>query len=56
MTLGGKARRSPAAWLLLKPGQTFGVETSSPLADDLARRVETSGDDVVSLTESEGRR
>ena len=48
MTLGGKARRSPAAWLLLKPGQSFGVKAPPPLADDLARRVETSGYDVIS--------
>jgi hypothetical protein len=47
ITLGGKARRSPAARLLLKPGESFGAEAPPPLADDLARRVETSGYGVV---------
>jgi hypothetical protein len=47
MTLGGKVRRSAAAWLLLKAGQSFGVKAPPPLADDLARRVETSSDDVI---------
>jgi hypothetical protein len=48
MTLGGKARRSPAARLLLEPGQSFDVKAPPPLADDLARRVETRGYDVIS--------
>jgi len=47
MTLGGKARRSPAAGVFVEAGQAFGEEALSPLAHDLPRRVETSGNDVI---------
>jgi len=39
MTLGGKARRSPAARLFFEPSQALNVETPTPLAHDLARCV-----------------
>jgi hypothetical protein len=29
MTLGGKVRRSAAAWLLLKAGQSLGVKSAA---------------------------
>jgi len=47
MTLGGKTRRSPAARLFFEPGQALKVETSTPLADDLARRIEPCRDRVI---------
>src|ERR1700745_2029099 len=40
MTLGGKARRSPAARLFFEPSQALNVETPTPLAHDLTRCVE----------------
>jgi hypothetical protein len=46
-TLGGKAGWAPASRLLLEAGQSLLEEALAPLADDLARRVETSSDDVV---------
>ena len=46
-TLGGKAGWAPAAGLLLQPRQAFGAEALAPLADDLARGIETGRDDVI---------
>jgi hypothetical protein len=46
-TLGGKASRSPAAWLLFETWEPLAIETLSPLADNLARRVEAGRDAVV---------
>jgi hypothetical protein len=46
-TLGGKAGCSPASRLFLKAGQSFFEEAVAPFADDLARRIETGGDDIV---------
>jgi hypothetical protein len=40
MTLEGKAHRSPAARVFFEPGQALKMETATPFADDLARRVE----------------
>jgi hypothetical protein len=47
MTLGGKARRSPAARLIFEPGQALEMEPTTPFADDLARRVEPCRDRVI---------
>jgi hypothetical protein len=47
MTLGGKARRSPAARSFFEPGQALKVETSTPLANDLTRRIEPRRDCVI---------
>jgi hypothetical protein len=47
MTLRGKARRSPAAGVFVEAGQSLSVEALSPLAHDLPRRVETSGNDII---------
>src|SRR5208337_4584756 len=47
MTLGGKARRSPAARVFFEPGQALKMETATPFADDLARRVEPCRDRVI---------
>src|SRR2546425_4275842 len=46
-TLGGKAGRSPAPRQFLEARQPMPPETLSPLADDLARQIETCGDDVI---------
>ena len=46
-TLGGKAGFTPASRLFLKARYAFFKEAMAPLADDLARRIETGGDDVV---------
>jgi hypothetical protein len=46
-TLGGKASRSPAAWLFFKTWEPLAIEALSPLADNLARRVEAGCDAVV---------
>jgi hypothetical protein len=40
MTLGGKARRSPAARSIVETGQPIGTEPLAPLAGDLAWHVE----------------
>jgi hypothetical protein len=47
-TLGGKAGWAPAAGLFVQPGETFKEEPVPPLADDLARCIESRRDDVVS--------
>ncbi|MGH9385501.1 MAG: hypothetical protein ACRD2N_14565 [Vicinamibacterales bacterium] len=46
-TLGGKAGAVPASRLFLQTGQALLEETLAPLADDLARRIEPGGDDIV---------
>jgi hypothetical protein len=46
-TLGGKAGRVPASRLFLQAGQAFFEEALAPLADDLARRIEPRGDEIV---------
>lgn len=46
-TLGGKAGCPPASRLFLKAGQAFVKEAVAPFADDLARRIESGGDDIV---------
>jgi hypothetical protein len=46
-TLGGKAGCSPASRLLLQAGHAVFKEPVTPFADDLARRIETGGDDIV---------
>jgi hypothetical protein len=46
-TLGGKAGCTPASRLLLKAGHSLFEETVTPLADDLARRIESRGDEIV---------
>src|SRR5713101_5757206 len=45
--LGGKARRGAAARLLFEAHEAGVMETFAPLADDLSRRIESRGDDVV---------
>src|SRR6478736_10279889 len=47
MTLGGKARRSPAARVFFEPGQALKMKTATPFADDLTRRVEPCRDRVI---------
>jgi hypothetical protein len=49
-SLGGKAGLAPAAGLPLKAGQTGERESFAPFANDLARRVEASGDEVIGET------
>jgi hypothetical protein len=46
-TLGGKAGCAPASRLFLKAGQSLFEETVAPFANDLARRIESSGDEIV---------
>lgn len=46
-TLGGKAGRPPASRLLLKAGHAFFEEAVAPFADDLPRRIEARGDEIV---------
>ena len=46
-TLGGEAGWAPAAGLFVQPGEAFEEEPVPPLADDLPRRIEAGGDDVV---------
>jgi hypothetical protein len=46
-TLGGKAGWVPASRLFLQAGQAFFEEALAPLADDLARRIESRGDEIV---------
>jgi hypothetical protein len=46
-TLGGKARRGAATCLLFESRQALFMEALTPLADDLPRRIEPRGDDVV---------
>ena len=43
---GGKAGRPPASRLLVEAGETF-EEALAPFADDLARRIQARGNDVV---------
>ena len=47
MLSGGKRARSPAPGLVLKAVQAFMKETSSPLRDDLARRIQSFCDLLV---------
>src|SRR5215468_8094603 len=46
-TLGGKAGCSPASRLFLKAKHSVLKEPVAPFADDLARRIETGGNDIV---------
>jgi hypothetical protein len=46
-TLGGKAGCPPASRLFLKAGHAVFKEPVAPFADDLARCIETGGDDIV---------
>jgi hypothetical protein len=46
-TLGGKAGFPPASWLLIKAGEALEKEALAPFADDLSRRIQSSGNDVV---------
>jgi hypothetical protein len=46
-TLGGKAGCPPASWLLLEAGEALVEEALAPLTDDLARGVQTRGNDIV---------
>jgi len=52
-TLGGKAGCAPAPRLFLKAGDSIFKETVAPFADDLARRIESRGNQIVA--ESLGR-
>jgi hypothetical protein len=45
--LGGKAGCAPASRLLVEAGETFAEKPLAPLADDLARRIQASGNEVV---------
>jgi hypothetical protein len=45
--VGGKAGCAPASRLLVEAGETFEEKALAPLADDLARRIQASGNDVV---------
>lgn len=47
-TLEGRAGWAPAAGLFVQPGEAFKEESVPPLADDLARGIESRRDDVVS--------
>jgi hypothetical protein len=49
-TPGGKASRSAVSRLFLQAGQTLFEEALTPLADDLAGRVQTRRDLVVGQT------
>jgi len=46
-TLGGKAGCAPASRLFLKAGHSVFKETVAPFADDLARCIESRGDEIV---------
>ena len=46
-TLGGKAGRPPASRQFLEARQSVPPEAFPPLADDLARQIETRGDAVI---------
>jgi hypothetical protein len=46
-TLGGKAGCAPASRLFLKAGQSLVEETVPPFAHNLARRIESGGDEIV---------
>src|SRR5437867_18556 len=46
-TLGGKAGFPPASWLLIQAGEALEKEALAPFADDLSRRIQSSGNDVV---------
>jgi hypothetical protein len=46
-TLGGKAGRAPASWLLLEALESPFEEALPPLADDLPRCIETRCDLVI---------
>ena len=50
---GGKAGCAPASRLFLKAGHSVFEETVAPFADDLARRIESRGNEIVA--ESLGR-
>jgi len=47
MTLGGKAGCAPASRLFVQAGETLAEEPLAPFADDLARRIQAGGNDVV---------
>ena len=44
---GGKAGLAPAARFILEDGQAGQAESLAPLADNLARSVESRGDHIV---------
>src|SRR5207245_2187130 len=46
-TAGGRAGCAPASRLFLKAGQSLFEETVAPFANDLARRIESCGDEIV---------
>jgi hypothetical protein len=46
-TLGGKAGCAPASRLFLKAGHSVFKKAVAPFADDLARRIEAGGDEIV---------
>ena len=46
----GEAGRLPASRLFLKAGHAFFEEALAPLADDLPRRIQPGGDDIVAET------
>jgi hypothetical protein len=46
-TLGGKAGLPPASGLALEAGKAGQSESFAPFANDLTRRVETSGNHIV---------
>ena len=48
--MGGKAGFTPAPRLRLQAGESRKSKSLAPLADDLARRIELGGDDVVGKT------
>ena len=47
MTLGGKAGCAPASWLFVEASEPFAEKPLAPLADDLARRIQPGGNNVV---------
>jgi hypothetical protein len=47
---GGKAGLAPAARFILEAGQAGQAESLTPLADDLARRIESRGDHIIGET------
>jgi hypothetical protein len=47
MTLGGKAGCAPASRLFVEAGEPFAEKPLAPFADDLARRIQAGGNDVV---------
>jgi hypothetical protein len=47
MTAGGKTRWSATARVIFEARQSVSVETLTPLADDLARRIQASANGIV---------